>query len=592
MKLDEHPLPPAVFLAWHQALERLPNAQVIGLADEQQLSYGFRPRKIPPAMARTRLRQALEVYPELPEPVRLALRQASPSAALVTPLCEALVLEQADTLVNALGRAETIAALLLDGRPALRTHALTLLDDATEEPDTATRERATEALGRTLSGLFQALQPLTPTGLATETPPPQNTALPARAPRSKTEIQSVLELRNKRREANRLTRDLAAATQAREHLQRQCTQLNAALSSAIQRADQAEREHQQLHAHFEAQVLERVQALLDAQLHPWLAPAQALASAAADPRGATLLAQAEALLEQQAAIDRRYGVRRTLQAERDACHAMLQRLAEARTESLQPLPQLGPLQQELQRKLHTLEQQLGLNTEPASPPNVNLERLRDTIAQAHTLEQLSDIRQALTQAEPLGLLDDTERNAAFALLTDAASRFYAREGTCRVATQDRDGLHHLPLHAMQVTLGLGQPATLVVDGHNVLFTLPTLFRAYFEGGVPGSQARQALEQRLARLAQRHPRLQIQLWFDGEVASDRTVSANLRVAFSGGSGSNRADMQILAALHHIGTATPGLLRAVVTADQDEARAAERTGAMVLAPQELALWLERS
>lgn len=591
MKIDEHKLPQAVVLAWQQALERLPNAQVIGLADEQKLSFGFRPRKIPPATARARLHQALDSSPELPEPVRLALRQASPAGALLTPLCEELVLEQTDTLVNAMGRAETIAALLLDGRPALRSRALELLDDETE-PDDSARSRATAALGRSLSGLFQALQPLMPAELATETPPPQSATRPTRAPRSKTEIQRVLELRDKRREANRLTRELAAATQAREHLQRQCTQLNAALTITTQRAERAEHDHRQLHTRFEAQVLERVQALLDAQLHPWLAPAQALASAAADPHGATLLAQAEALLEQQAAIDRRYGLRRTLQAQRDACNAMLERLREARTESLQPLPQLGPLQQELQRKLHTLEQQLGLNTAPVSPPNAHLERLRDTIAQAHTLEQLSHIRQALTQAEPLGLLDPDERSQAFAWLADAASRFYAREGICRVATQDRDGLRHLPLHAMQATLGLGHPATLVVDGHNVLFTLPTLFRAYFEGGVPGSQARQALEQRLARLAQRHPRLQIQLWFDGEVASDRTVSANLRVAFSGGSGHNRADQQILATLHHIGTATPGLLRAVVTADQDEARAAERTGAMVLAPQELALWLEHS
>lgn len=100
MKIDEHKLPQAVVLAWQQALERLPNAQVIGLADEQKLSFGFRPRKIPPAMARARLRQALDSSPELPEPVRLALRQASPAAALVTPLCEALVLEQTDTLVK------------------------------------------------------------------------------------------------------------------------------------------------------------------------------------------------------------------------------------------------------------------------------------------------------------------------------------------------------------------------------------------------------------------------------------------------------------------------------------------------------------
>ena len=68
-----------------------------------------------------------------------------------------------------------------------------------------------------------------------------------------------------------------------------------------------------------------------------------------------------------------------------------------------------------------------------------------------------------------------------------------------------------------------------------------------------------------------------------------MSDNLRVRFSGGSGSNRADRQILAFLHHLGTASPELTRAVVTADQDEARAAERSHAMVMAPEELALWL---
>ncbi len=72
-------------------------------------------------------------------------------------------------------------------------------------------------------------------------------------------------------------------------------------------------------------------------------------------------------------------------------------------------------------------------------------------------------------------------------------------------------------------------------------------------------------------------------------SERTVSENLRIRFSGGSGSNRADRQILAFLHHLGTASPDFIRAVVTADQDEARAAERSGAMAMAPEELALWI---
>jgi predicted RNA-binding protein with PIN domain len=160
---------------------------------------------------------------------------------------------------------------------------------------------------------------------------------------------------------------------------------------------------------------------------------------------------------------------------------------------------------------------------------------------------------------------------------------------CRTAAQDRDGLHNLPLYAMQSTLALGHRATLVVDGHNVLFTLPALFRPFFENGIPGGRAREALEQRLAALARRHPRLSIQLWFDGGSVSERTVQDNFRVHFSGGSGSNRADRQILAFLHHLKSSSPDLARTVVTADQDEARSADRTGAMVMAPEELALWL---
>ncbi len=341
--------------------------------------------------------------------------------------------------------------------------------------------------------------------------------------------------------------------------------------------------------HFESLVQQRVQALLDSRLLPWLAPAEALAHAAEDPRGQHLLEQAEQLLQEQAAIDRRYGLRRVLQAELDNCRRMLARLAEAQAESLRPLARLLPLQHEIRQRIQTLQQQLGEPADNAPAPGSSLARLQQAMAQADSLEQVSAIRQALGAAEPLGLLDANERVRAFAQLADLASRLYARQGICRTAAQDREGLKHLPLHAMQSTLALGQRATLVVDGHNVLFTLPALFRPFFENGNPGGRARDALEQRLAALARRHPCLDIQLWFDGGTVSERTILDNLRVRFSGGSGSNRADRQILAFLHHLETASPELARAVVSADQDEARAAERTGAMVMVPEELALWL---
>ena len=516
----------------------------------------------------------------------------------MVPLSDELVMEQSALLASCLGFAGTVAALLLDGRASLRRHALEMLADWDGlEPDESAQREATTELMTGLRSLTQALQTLQPpvgagspsgleSGLTDTTGP---TPLAERTPRPQGERQLVITLRDKRREAGALARDLSTSRQESDRLRAELERLRPALELTQQRANHAENELAELRGDFESLVQQRVQALLDERLLPWLAPAEALAQAAEDPRGQHLLEQAEQLLQEQAAIDRRYGLRRVLQAELDDCRQMLARLAEAQAQSLRPLPRLVTLQQEIRQRIQALQQQLGdpVDADPAA--GSSLARLQQAMAQADSLEQLSAIRQALGAAEPLGLLDAGERARAFAQLADLASRLYARQGICRTAAQDREGLRSLPLHAMQSTLALGQRATLVVDGHNVLFTLPALFRSFFENGNPGGRARDALEQRLAALAKRHPRLDIQLWFDGGTVSERTVLDNMRVRFSGGSGSNRADGQILAFLHHLGTASPDPARAVVTADQDEARAAERTGALVMAPEELAIWL---
>lgn len=593
MKIDDHEIPKSVLQAWCAALARLPDSKVRGLASELGLGAGFRANKMPPEVARTRLRSALETCSELPKKVRLALREVSPASALMVPMSDEFLIEQSERLVRCLGAAETTAALLLDGRASLREHAIGRLAawDGSESVE-EDRHLAGEELANELQSLFRALQSLQPPGqiaCPTGADKPDSAPLTDRAPRPQSERQLVIALRERRREAGRLAHELAASRQEVERGRAELDRLRPALERERQRAELAESELSELREQFEAQVLERVQALLDDRLLPWLVPAQQLAQAAEDPLGQSLLDQAEQLLQDQAAIDRRYGLRSHLKEELEACQRMLGRLSEARAESLRPLPELAKFQHEIRQRIGTLQQQLGdpLVQDPGT--SSNLARLQEAMAQADSLEKLSAIRQALRAAEPLDLLAEDERTQAYALLADLATRFYARQGICRSTTQDREGLRNLPLYALQSTLALGHRATLLVDGHNVLFTLAALFRPYFDDGIPGSQARQALEQRLAVLARRHPRLNLQLWFDAGSASERTVSDNFRVSFSGGSGSNRADRQIVAFLHHLEAASPGLARAVVTADRDEARAAERTGGMVLAPEELAIWL---
>ena len=279
MKIDDHEIPPAVLLAWCGALARLPEAKVRSLATEQGLGAGFRPNKMAPDVARARLRSALESYSELPEQVRLALRQSSQASALTVSLSDELVLEQCDRLARSLGFAETMAALLLDGRSSLRKRALEKLAawDGSE-PGEAERRSASDELAAVFLSLSQALQPLIqrhPPGAPADSPPAS--PLATRAPRQQSERQLVIALRDKRREAGRLSRELAACSHETERWRAELDRLRPALELAGQRAVRAESELADLRRDFDSQVLERLQALLDERLLPWLAPAQALA---------------------------------------------------------------------------------------------------------------------------------------------------------------------------------------------------------------------------------------------------------------------------------------------------------------------------
>ena len=85
-------------------------------------------------------------------------------------------------------------------------------------------------------------------------------------------------------------------------------------------------------------------------------------------------------------------------------------------------------------------------------------------------------------------------------------------------------------------------------------------------------------------------LAVDLWFDGEAATDETLGRNFRVRYSGGRGANRADAQIVSHLQFLAGVTLVQVRVVVTADRELALAAGGCGALVIAPQELAMVMD--
>ena len=589
MKIQSRAIPPALIAVWKDALGQLPDAALRRLAQTRKLDWGFRPGKTAPAEALKRLRSWLDNAGELPDDLRLALKLARPVSVLSAFLSEPFIAAQVEPLMRAFGRAETLAALLIDERSALRDQALDcLMAWDGSEPSESERQSARTELARQLAPLTEAMQTLLGPDRISATASvasSQEIETTARAPRPQSERELVIGLRDARREIGQLKRELNASRIESARRKTELERITPQWTQAQAQADALGTELAGLQTQFDERVAERVQAQLDARLLPWLAPAEKLATAAADIQGAALLKRADALLQQQAETDLSYGLRSKLQDELNACRDRLAKVIEARRQSLQPMPQLAELERALEARSAELLDLLDAPTGGEVLP----EGLDAALNSAQGLEALAALRQALQATERLALLSEAQRSRAYERIAGTASRLYASAGMSRTPTLEREGLRNLPLYALQTHLAQGRAATLVVDGHNTLFTLPALFRHHFESGKPGAQARQALETKLLGLAQFQPRLSIQLWFDGATRSERSLADNLKVHFSGGSGDNRADDQIIAFLLHLQQSSPELARAVVTADRDEARAAERTGAMVMAPQELALWM---
>jgi hypothetical protein len=568
MKIDDRQVPAVAIGVWKSVLQELPEPELAALG------------------------ALLDVCPGMPDWLCTGLAQGSLARSLICVLSEEALGTAADALADLHGRAAVAAAMLLDAREPVRALGFGLLEgleaadvagpsgpadaaDATVARQQAARARLREGLGPFLAHIEALREPVAaePAGIPLPAPEPAGAVLAPRRP-DRLRRDHVLALREERKRTRQLTRELrdaqAQAAAARTRADELTSRWREASSEATARA----REVGELRGAFEDRVDAAVQAQLDARLRPWLAPAESLRRDVTSLVGADLLAQAEALLAQQAEIDARHG--------------LISRLREAQADALQPLPALATMAARLADHHRALARRLGDEAAANRPAGTLLERLGGALATATSLDAIACVRNGMHEAAAIGLIEPAETEQAYALIHEAASRVYDRHRLAPGGAPSADSLRGVPLYALQAALARGQACALVVDGHNVLHALPMVFRPLFEAGVPGPRARRALEERLSVLVERHPSLRIQLWFDGPVVDERAVSARLRVRFSGGVGPDRADQAIAAYLRHLRAADPGELRAVVTADAAVAASARANEALVLEPDELQVW----
>lgn len=586
MQIDERPVPEAVVDALCRLADKLAPALILANGGST-LFQGHRvlPQNVP--VARKHLKSLLRSSRTLALTTITLLQSGGLATEVVTVLSTlALELGFAD-LAACYGEADFLAATLLDEREAVRTLAHDFIAGWDgQSADDSRREQALQNLQREFASFLAHLKALRgealPAGPHADKDEPVaakgtlDKALDAaRADLArvgkKTEAErKALQDRidQKQKETDRLRSDLLAA--------RNETSLHQAAIAALRKA------HHELQTCLQQQIDNGVGKALSDRVRQWLEPVQAVEEAIAGARQSDLLARSVQALDRQRAGDRHFANRTTLAHMIEERRGVLAQMQSARIDALNPLPELAELATELEGEISALAHRLGHADEQ---PTATMTGLLAGINAARTLDALAQVRQFIQQAAAYELLQREELQRLYRATHDKAGLLYDR---ARIVDKDRESIQQTGFF-LRHALAHGQPFTLFIDGHNVLYSLKHIFGAHFLDGHPGSKARHEFASCLTRIFSR-PGADVLLYFDGEDPAQHALSDQVRVFYSGGTGEHRADAAILEHLQAYPRSGSPAAVCLVTKDAEFARQASALGVNILHPEEFAIALD--
>jgi len=357
------------------------------------------------------------------------------------------------------------------------------------------------------------------------------------------------------------------------------TKLATDLAGQTSRANALSSELDALQSQWRNSIAQGIADGLQHRLAPWLAPSESLAQSL--PASHHALERARQVLARQAQQDKRYGTRAQVAEELAQARSLLAALQAAQQEALRPLPQLADEIRALATHIDTTHARL--NQTSLQPQAPQLRAWAQTLHTLHDIDALQSHKKALERTMLAEAWSLPVCQQAYALMDRQAMAIYAE--------------HHpnpkdipppvTPTQHLADCLLHARPCRLLIDGHNLLPKLKPLIGAnYFKPGQgPNAQARALLIERVKTLTALHPLLQADIWFDGPDDQHWSETDNLRVWFSGGQGSDRADGRILESLQsevYRGSQTTRLL---VTEDRELLVQAQGRGAIGVSPLEM-------
>ncbi|HOM58983.1 MAG TPA: NYN domain-containing protein [Kiritimatiellia bacterium] len=576
MSLCETPLPDACGQELQRLIAEVPDADLSRLvATEPAFRVGgFRPTG-KPAVLRARLRQIVTGAGPLPESVRRILARRSRAAALLNLLSPELLAELRHALASLLGDPALRIAMLLDDRVEVRDQAEAWLREADPLPPL----KPDQALDR-LREQFAPLTDLIGIAPAANQPPTREAWLTQKA-RMEERLRCLqTEKRRLQGVEDRLARQATLLKKSEAELDLARQKAEAAEASLRRNTVELETARAELARETDRRD-ERLAAALDLALarefHGWLAHTREVETEARETdRHADLVAQAEAALQHQREQDRHSGNRAVLGMRAEQLRSVLEEVRDTLAHALRVTPELQRMESALASEVRRIEQILN-----PQPPTTPLEKALLAHLHAAPENDLPGLRDLPERFAPLGVLDD----AALDRLREAFRKRLSVLQTAVPPPEPHMAERRGPVARLGRALAGEEPAILLIDGHNVLFGLPSRYAPPRGASLSEAEKRQRLIDDLTRLTSNTPSIRVWLVFDGPTRSDNQAAANVRVTYSGGEGEHRADGVLLDTLRFFKSSSPDTVVFLVSNDHDLCVAAQRLGAIDITVLEL-------
>ncbi len=577
MSLCSTPLTPDCEKELQRIVALVPDADLSPLVATEPAfrSGGFRAGNT--AVLRTRLQQIACGSQMVSDTLRRTLARRSRSRTLTGLLSPDAIAEARHALAALLGSQVLLVALLLDEREEVRSKA----EGWMQTPFLAVEPaEAPDRLREVFAGLSELL------GSA----PASGSALTREAWQKQKE-----QLENRLHDLQTENRRLKGVD---DRLSRVATQLKASeekLSAAQQKGEAAEKALRQKTRELEETAAEltretsrreeRLVAALDLALaqefHGWLANARAVESAATQSQPADdLLAQADAALQRQGEVDRHSGNRAILAARLERLEAALKQVRSALRNALRQAPELKAVETALAAEARALSRLL--EPDAAATPLEEAILTRIHAARDNDLPRLRELPDLFAS---LQVLDDT----AIVRVRQAFQKRLAAVQAMGVPPDPCMEDRHNSVAQLGRALAGQIPAILLIDGHNVLFGLPTRYMPVRGTSLPDAEKRKKLTDDIVRVTAPNPSVRAWIVFDGPTRNDTQASPNVRVTYSGGEGEHRADGVILDNLRFFKSSSPDTPVILASNDNGLCTAARRLGALDIAVLDLGAFL---